>query len=293
MRPQATLPEGPWDAIVIVDVLYLLDKAGRVRIARRLRRAACAQGGVLVVKETDVVPRWKHWVAERARGGGDQDPAHHRGFVALVHSDRRDRRAPSNARPRSDDAPRRQGLPLSPRVGRRPALRSDLGRRDGDRYPCPPCAGGDTNRSCWSCRVASLLAACGGDDGGNAATATAPSSTVAVATTSHRQQPTGATTTQQPDPFVAEQVVAGDQHVMRVDGRRHRVLLGLQPHGSTRRRYEHRSQGADASSSGSTKFARLAAGRYFTCGLTSAGCDLVLGRQLLGPARQRHHRCRW
>ena len=56
------LPEGSWDAIVIVDVLYLLDRGAELALldgcVERL-----SEGGVLVVKETDVVPRWKHWVA--------------------------------------------------------------------------------------------------------------------------------------------------------------------------------------------------------------------------------------
>jgi 2-polyprenyl-3-methyl-5-hydroxy-6-metoxy-1,4-benzoquinol methylase len=56
------VPEGPWDAIVIVDVLYLLDKTAEFALLD-----ACveqlASGGVLVVKETDVAPRWKHWLA--------------------------------------------------------------------------------------------------------------------------------------------------------------------------------------------------------------------------------------
>jgi 2-polyprenyl-3-methyl-5-hydroxy-6-metoxy-1,4-benzoquinol methylase len=56
------VPEGPWDAIVIVDVLYLLDSSAEFALLD-----ACverlAPGGVLVVKETDVAPRWKHWVA--------------------------------------------------------------------------------------------------------------------------------------------------------------------------------------------------------------------------------------
>jgi 2-polyprenyl-3-methyl-5-hydroxy-6-metoxy-1,4-benzoquinol methylase len=39
------LPAGPWDAVVLVDVLYLLDEAG--------------QRGVLVVKEMATRPRWK------------------------------------------------------------------------------------------------------------------------------------------------------------------------------------------------------------------------------------------
>ena len=52
------LPEGPFDAVVIVDVLYLLDDAGR----EELVAAACGRlrpGGVLVVKELGVTPAWK------------------------------------------------------------------------------------------------------------------------------------------------------------------------------------------------------------------------------------------
>lgn len=57
------MPDGKWDAIVIVDVLYLLDEA-----AERALLEACVERlddhGVLVIKETDVVPRWKHRVAK-------------------------------------------------------------------------------------------------------------------------------------------------------------------------------------------------------------------------------------
>ena len=57
------LPRGPWDAIVIVDVLYLLDRpAERALLDECVTRLA--SGGVLVVKETDISPRWKHWVAK-------------------------------------------------------------------------------------------------------------------------------------------------------------------------------------------------------------------------------------
>jgi 2-polyprenyl-3-methyl-5-hydroxy-6-metoxy-1,4-benzoquinol methylase len=56
-------PDGEWDAIVIVDVLYLLDAS-----AERVLLSACidrlAADGVLVIKETDVVPRWKHLLAK-------------------------------------------------------------------------------------------------------------------------------------------------------------------------------------------------------------------------------------
>jgi len=53
------IPAGPWDAIVIVDVLYLLaDEAQRSLLAGCARELA--PGGVLVVKEMGTTPRWKH-----------------------------------------------------------------------------------------------------------------------------------------------------------------------------------------------------------------------------------------
>lgn len=52
------LPPGPWDAIAIVDVLYLLD-ADVQRSVLAQCAALLAPGGVLLVKEVDVVPRWK------------------------------------------------------------------------------------------------------------------------------------------------------------------------------------------------------------------------------------------
>jgi 2-polyprenyl-3-methyl-5-hydroxy-6-metoxy-1,4-benzoquinol methylase len=52
------VPIGPWDAIVIVDMLYLLpapdQRALILEAAGRL-----APGGVLVIKEMDVAPAWK------------------------------------------------------------------------------------------------------------------------------------------------------------------------------------------------------------------------------------------
>lgn len=52
------LPEGPWDGIAIVDVLYLLDAD-----SQRALLASCAErlapGGALVVKEMAPVPRRK------------------------------------------------------------------------------------------------------------------------------------------------------------------------------------------------------------------------------------------
>jgi 2-polyprenyl-3-methyl-5-hydroxy-6-metoxy-1,4-benzoquinol methylase len=54
----ATLPEGPWAGIAIVDVLYLLGAADQGALLR-----SCAErlspGGTLVVKEMAPVPRWK------------------------------------------------------------------------------------------------------------------------------------------------------------------------------------------------------------------------------------------
>jgi 2-polyprenyl-3-methyl-5-hydroxy-6-metoxy-1,4-benzoquinol methylase len=52
------VPEGEWDAVVIADVLYLLPFEDQ----RRLLLAAAgalAPGGVLVVKEMGLKPRWK------------------------------------------------------------------------------------------------------------------------------------------------------------------------------------------------------------------------------------------
>lgn len=57
-RPPGELPDGPWDAVVIVDVLYLIDRAGEAALLRRLA-GDLAPGGVIVVKEMATTPRWK------------------------------------------------------------------------------------------------------------------------------------------------------------------------------------------------------------------------------------------
>ena len=60
-------PPGPWDAVCIVDVLYLIDRAGEEQL---LRTAAehLAPGGVLAVKEMGTAPRWKfRWMALQER----------------------------------------------------------------------------------------------------------------------------------------------------------------------------------------------------------------------------------
>lgn len=56
------VPDGEWDAIVITDVLYLMGSATARSLLGRLA-AALAPGGVLLVKEIDVKPRWKYQLA--------------------------------------------------------------------------------------------------------------------------------------------------------------------------------------------------------------------------------------
>lgn len=52
------LPQGPWDAIAVVDVLYLMSPPDQKQL---LRRAAALLGsdGVLIVKEMAPQPAWK------------------------------------------------------------------------------------------------------------------------------------------------------------------------------------------------------------------------------------------
>ena len=52
------VPAGPWDAVVVVDVLYLIDPAGQESLVRRCV-VELAAGGVLVVKEMAMAPKWK------------------------------------------------------------------------------------------------------------------------------------------------------------------------------------------------------------------------------------------
>lgn len=61
------LPDGPWDAIAVVDVLYLIDRKGeRALVEEAARRLA--PGGALVVKEMGTTPRWKfRWMALQER----------------------------------------------------------------------------------------------------------------------------------------------------------------------------------------------------------------------------------
>ena len=52
-------PSGSWDAIVIDDVLYLLAPADQEALVAAAA-SALAPGGILVVKEMDREPAWKH-----------------------------------------------------------------------------------------------------------------------------------------------------------------------------------------------------------------------------------------
>jgi 2-polyprenyl-3-methyl-5-hydroxy-6-metoxy-1,4-benzoquinol methylase len=61
-RPDGSVPDGPWDAIVVVDVLYLLAPPDEAALLDACV-AQLAPGGVLLCKETDVEPRWKHRLA--------------------------------------------------------------------------------------------------------------------------------------------------------------------------------------------------------------------------------------
>jgi SAM-dependent methyltransferase len=58
VAPDGAVPDGPWDAVVVVDVLYLLPaQAQRRLLAEAVDRLA--PGGVVVVKEMGATPRWK------------------------------------------------------------------------------------------------------------------------------------------------------------------------------------------------------------------------------------------
>ncbi len=56
--PPGRLPDGPWAAVAIVDVLYLLTEAQQRELLGACA-AALGPGWVLVVKEMALAPRWK------------------------------------------------------------------------------------------------------------------------------------------------------------------------------------------------------------------------------------------
>jgi 2-polyprenyl-3-methyl-5-hydroxy-6-metoxy-1,4-benzoquinol methylase len=58
LEPPGDVPDGPWDAVVIVDVLYLLEPDAQAGLLHSCAEQL-APGGVLVVKEMSRSPRWK------------------------------------------------------------------------------------------------------------------------------------------------------------------------------------------------------------------------------------------
>jgi 2-polyprenyl-3-methyl-5-hydroxy-6-metoxy-1,4-benzoquinol methylase len=60
--PDGRVPPGPWDAITVVDVLYLLGEPAALDLVGRAA-AEVGPGGVLAVKEMAVRPRWKYELA--------------------------------------------------------------------------------------------------------------------------------------------------------------------------------------------------------------------------------------
>jgi 2-polyprenyl-3-methyl-5-hydroxy-6-metoxy-1,4-benzoquinol methylase len=61
------IPEGPWDAIAIVDVLYLIDEANQRDLVERAA-GQLAPNGILLVKEMAHEPKWKfEWMKLQER----------------------------------------------------------------------------------------------------------------------------------------------------------------------------------------------------------------------------------
>jgi 2-polyprenyl-3-methyl-5-hydroxy-6-metoxy-1,4-benzoquinol methylase len=58
VAPSGAVPHGPWDGVVIVDVLYLLPEEEQRRLLLEAL-ATVAPGGVLAVKEMSPEPAWK------------------------------------------------------------------------------------------------------------------------------------------------------------------------------------------------------------------------------------------
>lgn len=56
--PSGAVPPGPWESVVIVDVLYLLDEQRQKRLLTDAV-ASLSPGGLLVVKEMAQEPAWK------------------------------------------------------------------------------------------------------------------------------------------------------------------------------------------------------------------------------------------
>ncbi|MGV8977988.1 MAG: class I SAM-dependent methyltransferase [Cellulomonas sp.] len=58
VAPSGAVPDGPWDAAVFVDVLYLLPAVEQQRLITEAA-AALAPGGVVIIKEMGTEPAWK------------------------------------------------------------------------------------------------------------------------------------------------------------------------------------------------------------------------------------------
>jgi len=59
--PAAELPDGPFDAVVAADTLYLVEADARVDLLRSAAKRL-APGGIVVIKEAGPRPAWKHGV---------------------------------------------------------------------------------------------------------------------------------------------------------------------------------------------------------------------------------------
>jgi len=62
VEPAGAIPPGPWDAIVVADVFYLLPPAPAQRLLAAMT-AALGERGRIVLKETSHTPSWKYQLA--------------------------------------------------------------------------------------------------------------------------------------------------------------------------------------------------------------------------------------
>ncbi len=84
----ASLPEGPFDAVVITDVLYLLDEPTAFRLLDSATGVLAPDGSV-VVKEMALDPRWKARWNERQEHAATRVLRFTVGDVAGVHDPER------------------------------------------------------------------------------------------------------------------------------------------------------------------------------------------------------------
>ena len=133
--PDGAVPDGPWDVVVFVDVLYLLPADEQRRLLAEAVRAL-APGGRVVVKEMGTRPAWKvRWntVQETAVGQG---PAHHGGLVVRLRRPGHDGGLADGARAGRRAAPAgRPPRAPAPPAGRASHGRARLTRSGGRRAP--------------------------------------------------------------------------------------------------------------------------------------------------------------